>query len=304
LKSSTTLDDALESEDTSFRKVISLLAELGLLIGRQIPQHLGMARTRNIYGERQENLDVWANDLIANKLLASGLVSQVGSEELDAPRSAKHGEFSVVFDPIDGSSNLSSNNVLGTIVGVYRDQELPAKGKNLSAAMYFVYGPYLQFVMALKDGARVFTGTTKGNGAARFRSDGQLHEIPKPPIVYGVGGPRDKWTPRVREYVESLEKRRLSFRYGGSLVGDFNQVLTKGGFFAYPELVDAPQGKYRLQFEANPMGFITERAGGKASTGKLSILDVEPESISQRVPTYLGDSGLVQELEALFRTRS
>ncbi len=295
LKSSITLDDALESEDTSFRKVISLLAELGLVIARQIPQHLGIARTRNIYGERQEKLDVWANDLIANKLLASGLVSQVGSEELDAPRSAKRGEFSVVFDPIDGSSNLSSDNVLGTIVGVYRDQQLPAKGKDLTAAMYFVYGPYLQFVLASRDGVRVFTGTNTGSGPARFRSDGQLHEIPKPPTVYGIGGLRDKWTPRVREYVEILEKRRLSFRYGGSLVGDFNQVLNKGGFFAYPELVDAPQGKYRLQFEANPMGFITERAGGNASTGKLSILNVEPESISQRIPTYLGDSGLVQE---------
>jgi fructose-1,6-bisphosphatase I len=304
LKSNTTLNDALESEDASLRKLISLLAELGLVISRQIPRHLGMAETRNIYGERQEKLDLWANDLITNKLMASGLVRQVGSEELDRPLSAKRGEFSAVFDPIDGSSNLESNNVLGTIVGIYKDEQLPARGRDLLAGMYFVYGPYLQLVLALKDGVRVFIATDRGHGSTQFWSDGEFREIPKPPSVYGVGGLRDKWTPRVREFIEYLEKRRLSFRYGGSLVGDFNQVLNKGGFFAYPELVDAPQGKYRLQFEANPIGFITEKAGGRASTGKLRILDVEPESISQRIPTYLGDSELVQEFEGLIETRS
>ena len=132
-------------------------------------------------------------------------------------------------------------------------------------------------------------------------SDGELHRLPKPPTVYGVGGLRDKWTPSVRSFVETLEKRRLSLRYGGSFVGDYNQVLHKGGFFAYPELTDAVEGKYRLQFESNPVGFITEKAGGKTSTGKGSILDVEPQSISQRIPTYLGDSELVEEFETAYR---
>src|SRR5438309_11618907 len=86
----------------------------------------------------------------------------------------------------------------------------------------------------------------------------------------------------------------MSLRYGGSFVGDYNQVLTRGGFFAYPELNAAPEGKYRLQFESNPVGFITETAGGQASTGMGRILDVEPTSIVQRVPSYLGDSELVQ----------
>ncbi len=304
MKSSTTLNDTLEGEDTSLRRLISLLAELGLVISRQIPRHLGMTQTRNIYGERQEKLDVWANDLIVKKLMKSGLVRQVGSEELDRPLSAKQGEFTAVFDPIDGSSNLDSNNVLGTIIGIYKDEQLPARGRNLLAAMYFVYGPYLQLVLAFKDGVRIFTAADRGHGSARFWSDGEFREIPKPPTIYGIGGLRDKWTSTVREYVEYLDKRRLTFRYGGSLAGDFNQILNKGGFFAYPELVDAPQGKYRLQFEANPIGFITEKAGGRASTGKLAILDVQPESISQRIPTYLGDSGLVQDFESLIRTRS
>jgi len=297
------LEDLLENEDTNMRRLVLLLTELGRLISEQIPGHLGQAQTRNIYGEKQENLDVWANDLIVNRLMRSGIVSQVASEELDKPLTIKQGEFSVVFDPIDGSSNLVSDNVLGTIVGIYRDEQLPAMGRNLSAAMYFVYGPYLQLVLALRDGTRIFSATGRGQGSAQFWSSGEFRRIPKPPLVYGIGGARDKWTPRVRRFVENLEKRELTYRYGGSLVGDFNQILNKGGFFAYPELVDAPQGKYRLQFEANPIGFITEKAGGKASTGKSGILDVEPESISQRIPTYLGDPGLVQEIENVIRAK-
>jgi len=105
-----------------------------------------------------------------------------------------------------------------------------------------------------------------------------------------------------RRFAERLEKMKLKFRYGGSFVGDYNQVLCSGGFFAYPDLIDAPDGKYRLQFESNPIGYITERAGGKASTGKGNILDVEPLSISQRVPTYLGNKELVSEFEDFSRT--
>ncbi|HZY47671.1 MAG TPA: hypothetical protein VFE96_07740, partial [Candidatus Bathyarchaeia archaeon] len=100
-------------------------------------------------------------------------------------------------------------------------------------------------------------------------------------------------------FADRLEKLKLKFRYGGSFVGDYNQVLFGGGFFAYPELLDAPDGKYRLQFESNPIGFITERAGGKASMGTGNILDVEPVSITQRVPTYLGNKDLVVEFEQL-----
>jgi fructose-1,6-bisphosphatase I len=114
---------------------------------------------------------------------------------------------------------------------------------------------------------------------------------------------REKWTPTVKQFVESLDKRRLSLRYGGSFVGDYNQVLSKGGFFAYPELTDAPQGKYRLQFESNPVGFITEKAGGRAITGNGNILDVEPNSLEQRVPTYLGDSELIMEFQSFYQTK-
>ncbi len=210
-----------------------------------------------------------------------------------------HGEYSVAIDPLDGSSNIKTNNLIGTIVGIYHDKQLPARGRDLLCALYFLYGPYVQAVIGIKNGVYLAAPAGRGTGASRFLSNGEPHRLPANGSVYGIGGSRDKWTLRVREFAEILEKRKLKFRYGGSFVGDYNQMLYGGGFFAYPELLDAPDGKYRLQFESIPVGYITERAGGKASTGKESILDVEPTSISQRVPTYLGNKELVTEFEGL-----
>jgi fructose-1,6-bisphosphatase I len=299
-----TLRDIIGTEERSLYKLISLIADLSTILRERIPRELGLAGSTNPYGEKQLQIDVWSNDLFTKKLLRSGLVKRLASEEMDEVAESKAGEYSVVLDPLDGSSNLKSNNLLGTIVGIYREKPLPARGRDLQAAMYFIYGPFHQLVLALHDGVRTFAALSNGSGGTRFMSDGLIRELPKPPTVYGIGGLREKWTPRVREFVESLEKRKLSLRYGGSFVGDYNQVLTKGGFFAYPELTDAPDGKYRLQFESNPVGFITEKAGGKASTGTGNILDVEPSSIVQRVPTYLGDSELVQEFESIYQSKS
>jgi len=299
-----TLKDIIGIEDRSLYKLISLIANLSTLVRDMIPRELGFAGGTNPYGEKQLQIDVWSNDLFTKKLLKSGLVKRLASEEMEEVAEAKSGEFSIVLDPLDGSSNLKSNNLLGTIVGVYREKPLPARGRDLQAAMYFLYGPYHQLVLALHDGVRSFAALGKGSQGTRFVSDGLIRQLPKPPTVYGIGGLRERWTPRVREFVESLEKRKFSLRYGGSFVGDYNQVLSKGGFFAYPELTDAPQGKYRLQFESNPVGFITEKAGGRASTGMENILDVEPISITQRIPTYLGDQDLVREFESIYHSRS
>lgn len=299
-----TLAELMSSEDRSLSKIVSLLADLAVQVQQRIPRKLGFSAEVNVYGERQLEMDLWSNELFTKKLLKSNLVRRVASEEMEEVAESKTGEYSVVLDPLDGSSNLKSNNLLGTIVGVYHDKPLPAKGRDLQAAMYFLYGPYLQLVLALKDGVRLSAAAGKGVGAKRFLSDGQIHKLPRPPTVYGVGGLREKWTPTVKQFVEGLEKRKLSLRYGGSFVGDYNQVLFKGGFFAYPELTDSPQGKYRLQFESNPVGFITEKAGGRASTGTGNILDVEPSSIVQRVPTYLGDPELVLEFQSLYKSKS
>jgi len=299
-----TLKEVIGTEERSLYKLISLIADLSTLVRERIPKELGFAGGVNPYGEKQLQIDVWSNDLFTKKLLNSGLVKRIASEEMENVAETKAGEYSIVLDPLDGSSNLKSNNLLGTIVGVYREKALPAKGRDLQAAMYFLYGPYHQLVLALQNGVHSFAALGKGTQGSRFVSDGLTRQLPKPPTVYGIGGLREKWTPKVRGFVESLERRKLSLRYGGSFVGDYNQVLAKGGFFAYPELTDAPEGKYRLQFESNPVGFITEKAGGRASTGTKNILDIEPTSIVQRVPTYLGDQDLVREFESNYMSKS
>ena len=294
------LRELLETEDRSLAKLVELLAELSLRIVREIPRALGMTEGVNIYGDQQTELDVWSNGLLTKRLLRSGLVRQVASEEMETVMSADHGEYTVALDPLDGSSNIKTNNLMGTIIGIYHDKPLPAAGHDLLSAL--LYGPYVEAVVGTKTGVYLASPAGRGTGASKFISTGEPHRLPSKGSVYGIGGSRDKWTVKVREFADRLEKRKLKFRYGGSFVGDYNQVLGTGGFFAYPELLDAPNGKYRLQFESNPIGYITERAGGKASTGKERILDVEPVSISQRVPTYLGNKDLVSEFEELSGT--
>jgi fructose-1,6-bisphosphatase I len=296
------LRELLETEDRSLGRLVELLAELSLRIVREIPRTLGMTEGVNIYGEQQTELDVWSNALLTKRLLKSGLVRQVASEEMETVMNADHGEYTVALDPLDGSSNIKTNNLMGTIIGIYHDKPLPATGRDLLSALYFLYGPYVEAVVGTKTGVYLAAPAGRGIGASKFISTGEPHRIPQKGSVYGIGGSRDKWTLKTREFVDRLERKKLKFRYGGSFVGDFNQVLCTGGFFAYPELVDAPDGKYRLQFESNPIGYITERAGGKASTGKERILDVKPVSISQRVPTYLGNKELVSEFEELSAT--
>ncbi len=289
--------EVLRNEDRSLRKLILLLAEISLRIATEIPKSLGGTDQYNVYGEKQAEIDVWANDLLTKKLVKSGLVRQVASEEIAQPLGLKEGEYSVTLDPLDGSSNITSNNLMGTIVGIYRETSLPAKGRCQIAALYFLYGPYTEAVVALKDGVYIFVPSGRAAGSKRYLCNGKPHMLPEKGSVYGFGGLKQKWTPKVQGFVQSLERRGLKLRYGGSFVGDFNQVLYYGGVFGYPELVDAPNGKLRLQFESNPIAFITERAGGRGSTGRASILDVEPTRIDERVPTYVGDVDLISELE-------
>jgi fructose-1,6-bisphosphatase I len=293
------LRELLETEDRSLSKLVDLLAELSLRIVREIPRMLGMTEGVNVYGDQQTELDVWSNGLLTKRLLRSGLVRQVASEEMETVMTADHGEYTVALDPLDGSSNIKTNNLMGTIIGIYHDKALPATGRDLLSALYFLYGPYVEAVVGIKSGVYLAAPAGSGMGASKFISTGEPHHLPQKGSVYGIGGSRDKWTPKIHEFADRLEKKKLKLRYGGSFVGDYNQVLSSGGFFAYPELLDAPDGKYRLQFESNPIGYITEKAGGKASTGKGRILDVEPISLSQRIPTYLGNKDLVSEFEEL-----
>jgi len=252
-----------------------------------------------VYGEQQLELDVWMNDLFVGALQKTKLVSQVASEEMGDVKRVGQGRFSVVLDPLDGSSNVKSNNIFGTIFGIFDRTSLPARGSDLFAAGYLIHGPATTFVYAVEGAVHEFVQGGGGRPDEFFLVEEGLR-LPAKGKLYGVGGHRDRWIPEVKSFVAELERELMNLRYGGSFVGDFNQILHYGGFFAYPAQVDKPAGKYRLHFESNPIAFIAEQAGGAGTTGTERILDVAPTGIAQTVPTYVGNRDLVDRFRARF----
>jgi len=160
-----------------------------------------------------------------------------------------------------------------------------------------LYGPITTMVVADESGVREEVVEAEADGSvSRSVVDDDLR-LPDDPLVYGFGGRVPDWPDEFTAFAREIEDE-LKLRYGGAMVGDVNQVLTYGGIFAYPALVDAPRGKLRLSFEANPIAYIIERAGGAATDGRTDILDVEPEGVHDRVPLYVGNEELIERLEA------
>ncbi|WP_207590817.1 class 1 fructose-bisphosphatase [Halomontanus rarus] len=247
----------------------------------------------NPSGETQAEADVWADDLLGDRLSALEGVVQYASEEraevVDCASSSSTG-LSVAVDPLDGSSNLASNNPMGTIFGVY-DAPIPAQGRDLVAAGYICYGPITTMILATDDGVAEYE--LADGDATTLREDVRL---PAEPTVYGFGGRVPDWPADFRTYAREIESE-LKLRYGGAMVADVNQVLSYGGIFAYPTLESRPEGKLRLQFEGNPIGYIVERAGGRSSNGRRSLLEAEATDLHERTPVYVGNDGLVDRLE-------
>jgi len=265
--------------------LLTHIAGLVTRIRGELPIRRDPAATRNVYGEQQLELDVWMNDLLVEALKASKLVSQVASEEMGAVKEVGRGRFSVVLDPLDGSSNVKSNNIFGTIFGIFDRKRLPAAGSDLFAAGYLIYGPATTLVYATARGVHEFVQGGGGRPEEFFLIEEGLR-LPVKGKLYGVGGHRDRWIPEVKAFVGELERELMNLRYGG--------------FFAYPAEVDKPAGKYRLHFESNPIAFIAEAAGGAGTTGKERILDLPPKGIEQTVPTYVGNQDLVERFRSRF----
>ncbi|SDZ79519.1 fructose-1,6-bisphosphatase I [Haloplanus vescus] len=255
-----------------------------------LPGRREQAGSENPSGERRLAADEYADELLEERLGAIDGVGAYASEEREGVVDVGSG-YSVAVDPLDGSSNLKPNNVMGTIVGVY-DATLPASGRDLVAAGYVLYGPIT--TMAFAHEGSVTEYLVEDGEATPLREDVTL---PDDPTVYGFGGRVPDWPDDVAAYVDEVESE-LKLRYGGAMIGDVNQVLTYGGVFAYPKLESAPEGKLRLQFECNPVGYVIECAGGRSSDGTGSVLDVDPTDLHQRTPVYLGTPSLIDRLEA------
>jgi fructose-1,6-bisphosphatase I len=248
----------------------------------------------NPSGERQKAVDVFSNDVFTKALIGTGAAAEVASEEMADPVESK-GKVSVAMDPLDGSSNVETNNPLGSIFGFYSNR-LPSGGRSLVGSLYVTYGGMLTITLSFGKGVHRFVAVREG-AKFSFELMGVNLKLPEKPEVYGIGGPRKDWIPEVKEFVDSLADRGLRIRYCGTFVGDYNQVLSKGGVFAYPQLLSRPQGKLRILYETAPIAYINEQAGGYSTDGRRNILDIEPDSLSESSPAYLGSADLVRELE-------
>ena len=275
---------------------------------------LGRAGATNIQGEQQQKLDVFADDIIFRICDHTGRLCAMASEERDdfiqIPEPYEKGSYVLVYDPLDGSSNIDVNVSIGTIFGVYkcldwdlrgRTEDVLQPGRKLVAAGYVLYGSSTMLVY------------TTGQGVHGFTLDPELGEfllshenmcLPDPPGYYSINHAYySRWAPGMQQYVRWLQGQddpaapKMSSRYIGSLVADFHRNLLRGGIFCYPAEVDKPNGKIRLLYEASPLAFLAEQAGGYASDGHRSILDIEPTNLHQRTPLFVGNRSLVYQAE-------
>jgi fructose-1,6-bisphosphatase I len=251
---------------------------------------LGVAGTSNLYGEEQLALDVLSDRIIRKRLIHSGVVCNIASEEMDEifeAQSNANGLYSVAYDPLDGSSLVDVNLAVGTIVSIYQGCDLLQEGRNQVAAMFILYGPRVSLVYSVGNGVFEFTM----NHLMEYTLSRENVTMKPSGDIYSPGGLRNKYTPENEKFIRHLEEKGSKLRYSGGFVPDINQVLMKGkGIFMYPALKDSPNGKLRLLFELNPMAYLIENAGGAASNGKIPILDIKPHSLDQREPVYIGCS--------------
>ncbi len=284
---------------------------------------LGEAGAVNVQGEDQKKLDVFADEQFISALRASGECCGIGSEEnqeivtFDDDLS-KEGKYIFLMDPLDGSSNIDVNVSIGTIFSIYRRisprgtkpvlDDFLQPGIKQIAAGYIIYGSSTMMVYTTGRGVNGFTLDTS---IGEFCLSHQGITTPEDGTIYSVNeGNYVHFPEGVKQYIKYCQekdtstKRPYSSRYIGSLVADFHRNLLKGGIFIYPETAKAPNGKLRLLYECNPIAFITEQAGGKASSGNQRILEIKPDSLHQRIPFYTGSLNMVEKVESLLKNNN
>jgi fructose-1,6-bisphosphatase I len=271
---------------------------------------LGAKGSVNVQGEVQQKLDVYANEALLHVLGGRDGVAALVSEENEEPvvinGDPESGKYIIVFDPLDGSSNIDVNVNVGTIFSIHKrvegqalEEAILQPGHKQVAAGYVVYGPSTVLVYTAGNGVHGFT-LDPTIGAFVLTTD-QM-KMPEQGPYYSTNEANEAmWPKEYKEFVWTLRRGELggkaySSRYIGSLVADFHRTLLKGGVFLYPPTTKTPKGKLRLLYEANPLAFIAEQAGGAAVNGAGRILDLQPESIHQRTPFVVGSR---REVEAL-----
>jgi len=279
---------------------------------------LGNAGSTNVQGEAQKKLDVLSNEILLEANEWGGHLAALASEEMDDPHPIPHrypkGEYLLVFDPLDGSSNIDVNISVGTIFSVLRcpegvtepdEQAFLQPGTQQLAAGYAIYGSSTMLVLTLGDGVHTFTLDRE---VGSFVLTEKNLRIPEETQEFAINMSNKRhWEPPMQRYIEELlagktgpRGKDFNMRWVASMVADVHRILTRGGIFIYPRDKKDPSkaGKLRLMYEANPMAFIVEQAGGAVTNGVERVMTIQPEKLHQRVPVFLGSK---QEVELVTR---
>jgi fructose-1,6-bisphosphatase I len=306
-----------EAQDLS--SIMNRIALAGKLISRRLSSAglmegvLGFTGESNIQGESVKKMDIYANEVFISVFKQSGLVCRLASEEMEnpyyIPENCPIGRYTLLYDPIDGSSNVDINLNVGSIFSIRQQQgedineeakDLLQNGYEQIAAGYILYGPSTMLVYSL------------GHGVHSFILDPSLGEfilaeenikMPSHGPIYSTNeGNFWQWEDAIRDYTRYVHRHEgYTARYSGALVGDVHRLLMQGGVFLYPGTKKNPEGKLRLLYETAPLGFLIEQAGGKATTGKENLLKVIPTHLHQRTPVILGSVEDVELVESFIQ---
>ena len=277
---------------------------------------LGTAGSENVQGEVQKKLDILSNEILLEANEWGGHLAAMASEEMESfhpiPNRYPKGEYMLLFDPLDGSSNIDVNVTIGTIFSVLKapegmaaptEQDFLQPGTRQVAAGYAVYGPQTILVLTTGNGVHCFTLDREMGSWVMTQRDIQ---IPADTAEYAINASNSRhWFPPVKKYISELEAgksgprgKNFNMRWIASMVADVHRILNRGGIFMYPADARDPDkpGKLRLMYEANPMSFIIEQAGGAATDGRQRILDIQPTQLHQRVAVFLGSKNEVERV--------
>jgi fructose-1,6-bisphosphatase I len=303
-----------------------LLADIGVaakIINHQVNKAglqdiLGAEGTSNVQGEEQMKLDVISDKALFNAVRWGGQVCGAASEENERYHSfdneiSRKSKYVILFDPLDGSSNIDVNVSIGTIFSIFRRKssvgdlanvnDFLQKGSEQVAAGYVIYGSSTMLVYTTGHGVN---GFTLEPSIGEFCLSHENMKIPEDGSIYSINeGNIRTCSEAIQEYVawcqasDKKTKRPYTARYIGSLVADVHRNLIKGGIYMYPGTTKNPEGKLRMQYECNPLAFIVEQAGGKASDGAQRIMDIQPRELHMRSPLFIGSKHMVERIESL-----
>ena len=305
-------------------RLFSAISLAARIINREVKRAglnniLGDFGSTNVQGEEVKKLDIFSNEQFIHALKERGEVCAIASEENEGMiefngEFSKTGKYIVAFDPLDGSSNIDVNVSVGSIFSIYRKttegdcatlDDFMQPGVEQVAAGYVIYGSSTMLVYSTGNGVNGFT--LDPSIGAFFLSHPNM-QIPKTGKIYSINEGNYVHFPQgVKDYIKYCQvedkatSRPYSSRYIGSAVADFHRNMLKGGIFIYPSTSNAPKGKLRLLYECNPLAFLVEQAGGKASNGFNRILDIKPTSLHQRTPLFIGSPDMVEQAEAFMQ---